>query len=140
MDEPKRGTQKQIAKRYEDRVDAKHARTPWRRLRFWITVVLLGAAVAAMYFNERRVAPEFFNTGPLSRHHSHLKDGCVSCHVSETLADGTIGPPRFFEVLNDRFVNGAPSFERIDQACARCHQQHDFHEPNVIADRSCSAC
>jgi hypothetical protein len=43
-------------------------------------------------------------------------------------------------VLNDRFEKGAPSFERIDRACAKCHQQHDFHEPNVAMNRSCSAC
>ena len=43
-------------------------------------------------------------------------------------------------MLNDRFEKGAPSFERIDRACAQCHQQHDFHEPNVITNRSCSAC
>jgi hypothetical protein len=43
-------------------------------------------------------------------------------------------------VLNDRFEKGAPSFERIDRACAKCHQQHDFHEPNVVTNRSCSAC
>src|SRR5207244_1061503 len=27
-----------------------------------------------------------------------------------------------------------------DQKCAACHEQHAFHEANVIENRSCSAC
>ncbi|MFL6568098.1 MAG: cytochrome c3 family protein [Chthoniobacterales bacterium] len=135
MDE-QRGTQKQIAKRYGDRVDYRNTRTPYRRTRFWITLLAVLAGAAAIYFSRKTAPPEFFNTGPLSRHHSHLKDGCASCHQAEPLSDES----RFVQVLNDRFHTGAPSFERIDQACLQCHQQHAFHEPNVIANRSCSAC
>ncbi len=84
MDE-QRGTQRQIAKRYEDRVDYKHTRTPWKRARFWISLLLLLGGFIAIYFVEKKKPPEFFNTGPLSRPHSHLKDGCASCHVAERL-------------------------------------------------------
>ena len=139
MDE-QRGTQKQIAKRYADRVDYRNARTPWRRLRFWLSVTALVGGLAAIYFGREKAPPEFFNTGPLSRHHAHLKEGCASCHVAESLGGDRGEPPRFFQVLNDRFHNGAPNFERIDRACLNCHKGHDFHEPNVIENRSCSAC
>jgi hypothetical protein len=139
MDE-QRGTQRQIAKRYEDRVDSRHTRTPGKRARFWISLLLLLGGFIAIYFFEKKKPPEFFNTGPLSRSHSHLNDGCVSCHGAERLTSTSAGPPSFFQILNDRIDKGAPSFERIDSACAKCHQQHTFHEPNVIANRSCSAC
>ncbi len=139
MDE-KRGTQRQIAKRYQDRVDYKHARTPWRRTRFWLSLLLLLGGFVAIYFCRKQRPPEFFNTGPLSRAHSNLPDGCVSCHVPERLTSSSAGPPPVFQVLNDRIAKGAPSFERIDRACEKCHQQHAFHQPNVITNRSCSAC
>ncbi|MGZ5005245.1 MAG: hypothetical protein ACXWG7_06795, partial [Chthoniobacterales bacterium] len=84
MDE-QRGTQKQIAKRYQDRVDSKNTRTPWRRARFWISVLGLLGGLAAIYFCQKEKPSEFFNTGPLSRSHGHLKDGCVSCHEPERL-------------------------------------------------------
>jgi hypothetical protein len=140
MDE-ERGTQREIAKSYRDRVQARFTRTIWRRTRFLFSVLLFAGGVIAIYYCEKKKPQEFFNTGPLSRSHAHLQDGCVSCHVPERLTSSSPGePPGFFQVLDDRFEKGAPSFERIDRACAKCHQQHDFHEPNVVTNRSCSAC
>ena len=130
-----RGTQKQIAKRYEDKVESGNQRTPWRRTQFWLSFIAVAGGLAAIYFGQDRTPPEFFNTGPLSRHHSALENDCAACHKAESLESG-----RFVQVLNDRFRNGAPSFERIDQSCQACHTQHAFHEPNVIENRSCSAC
>jgi hypothetical protein len=140
MDE-ERGTQREIAKNYRDRVQARFTRTISRRMRFLLSVLLFAGGVVAIYYCEKKKPQEFFNTGPLSRSHAHLKDGCASCHVPERLTSTSAeAPPGFFQVLNDRFEKGAPSFERIDRACAKCHQQHDFHEPNVVTNRSCSAC
>src|SRR5258705_2276574 len=140
MDE-EHGTQREIAKSYRDRVQARFTRTISRRTRFLLSVLFFAGGVVAIYYCEKTKPQEFFNTGPLSRSHAHLKDGCASCHVPERVTGGSVGgPPGFFQVLNDRFENGAPSFERIDRACAKCHQQHDFHEPNVVTNRSCSAC
>jgi hypothetical protein len=140
MDE-ERGTQREIATSYRDRVQARFTRTIWRRTRFLISVLLFGGGLVAIYYCEKEKPQQFFNTGPLSRSHAHLKEGCASCHVAERLTSSSAGqPPGFFQVLNDRFEKGAPSFERIDHACMKCHQQHDFHEPNVIANRSCSSC
>ena len=140
MDE-ERGTQREIAKTYRDRVQSRFTRSVWRSARFLLTLVLFAGGVVAIYYCEKEKPPEFFNPGPLSRSHAHLQEGCASCHVPERLTSSSTGqPPAFFHVLNDRFEKGAPSFERIDRACERCHQQHDFHEPNVVANRSCSAC
>ena len=139
MDE-ERGTQREIAKNYRDRVQARFTRTIWRHTRFLLSVLLFAGGVVAIYYCEKTKPQEFFNTGPLSRSHAHLKDGCASCHVPERLTSGSAGPSPLFQVLNDRMEKGAPSIERIDRACAKCHQQHDFHEPNVVMNRSCSAC
>jgi Cytochrome c7 and related cytochrome c len=136
-----RGTQREIAKSYRDRVQSRFTRTVWRSERFLLSVVLFAGGIVAIYYCEKEKPQDFFNTGPLSRSHAHLKDGCVSCHVPERLTSSSAGqPPALFQVLNDRFEKGAPSFERIDRACGQCHKQHDFHEPNVIMNRSCSAC
>lgn len=136
-----RGTQREIAKSYRDRVQSRFARTVWRSERFLLSVVLFAGGVVAIYYCEKEKPQEFFNTGPLSRSHAHLKDGCVSCHVPERLTSSSAAEsPALLQVLNDRFEKGAPSFERIDRACGQCHKQHDFHEPNVVTNRSCSAC
>lgn len=136
-----RGTQREIAKSYRDRVQSRFARTVWRSERFLLSVVLFAGGVVAIYYCEKEKPQEFFNTGPLSRSHAHLRDGCVSCHVPERLTSSSAAEsPALLQVLNDRFEKGAPSFERIDRACGQCHKQHDFHEPNVVTNRSCSAC
>jgi hypothetical protein len=136
-----RGTQREIATSYRDRVQSRFTRTVWRSERFLLSVVLFAGGVVAIYYCEKEKPQEFFNTGPLSRSHAHLQHGCVSCHVPERLTSSSEGQrPAFFQVLNDRFEKGAPSFEGIDRACGQCHQQHDFHEPNVVTNRSCSAC
>jgi len=159
MDE-QRGTQKQIAKRYEDKVDSRNTRTPWRRTRFWISVLLPVGAIAAIYYGQGKTPPAFFNTGPLSRHHSalsklsnqlpelNLQNDCMACHQAETSKGSPLTGSRFMEIVDERFHKGAPSFERIDKACLDCHThltpnkvpQHLFHEPNVVENRSCSAC
>ena len=140
MDE-ERGTQREIANSYHDRVQARFTRTIRRRTRLLLSVLLFAGGVVAIYYCEKKKPQEFFNTGPLSRSHARLQDGCASCHVPERLTSNSPGePPGFFQVLDDRFEKGAPSFERIDRACTKCHQQHDFHEPNVVTNRSCSAC
>lgn len=139
MDE-ERGTQRQIAQRYRDRVAAVFARSPGRRLRFWITVLAVLGGAAGIYLAQKRTPQQFFNTGPLSRHHRALENDCASCHEPESLGRGAAVPERVLQVLNDRFRNGAPSFTRIDQSCQKCHTTHDFHEPNVVENRSCSAC
>jgi hypothetical protein len=130
-----RGNQKQIAKRYEDKVESRNARTPWQRTRFYLSSLAILGGVGAVYFGQENAPPEFFNTGPLSRHHSALEHECAACHKPEPIDSGNV-----MQVLNDRFTNGAPSFERIDQACQTCHRQHAFHEPNVVENRSCSGC
>lgn len=146
MDE-QRGTQKEIAKRYEDKVGYRNTKTPWRRTRFWLSFIALVGGAAAIYFWQDKAPPEFFNTGPLSRPHSalsknfpQLQNDCVACHEPESISGGSVAPGRLTQVLDDRFHQGAPAFARIDQKCEACHQQHAFHEPNVVENRSCSAC
>ncbi len=135
-----RGTQKEIAQGYDDRVEAGNARTPGRRLRFWLTCLVVCAGSVAIYLAQERTPPAFFNTGPLSLHHRALENDCASCHEPEALGRGAAVPARFMQVVHDRFRKGAPSFPRIDQACQKCHQEHNFHEPNVVENPSCSAC
>ena len=118
MDE-ERGTQREIAKSYRDRVQARFTRTMWRRTRFLLSVLVFVGGVVAIYYYEKSRPEEFFNIGPLSRSHAHLKDGCVSCHTPEHLTSSAGQRQGFFRVLNDRFEKGAPSFDRIDHNVIR---------------------
>src|SRR4029077_11933141 len=108
MDE-ERGTQRKIAKSYRDRVQARFTRTTWKRTRFLLSVLLFVGGVAAIYYYEKSKSQEFFNIGPLSRSHAHLKKGvvvvgnamkrgnpeveagCASCHVPERLTSSSAG-------------------------------------------------
>ena len=69
MDE-ERGTQREIAKSYRDRVQARFTRTIGRRMRFLLSVLLFAGGVFAVYYCEKAKPQEFFNTGPLSRSHA----------------------------------------------------------------------
>src|SRR5438477_1199455 len=107
-----RGTQREIAKSYRDRVQARFTRTISRRTRLLLSVLLFAGGVVAIYYCEKEKPQEFFNTGPLSRSHSNLQKGCASCHVPERLTSSSAGvSPGFLQVLDDRFEKGAPSFE-----------------------------
>src|SRR5206468_11840776 len=102
MDE-ERGTQREIANSYRDRVQARFTRTMGRRTRFLLSVLLFAGGVVAIYYCEKKKPQEFFNAGPLSRSHSDLQKGCASCHVPERLTSSSAaGPSGFFQVLNDR--------------------------------------
>lgn len=130
-----RGSQKEIAKRYADRVEYPNSRSPWRRALFWTSSLTVLGGALAIFLGQEKAPPQFFNTGPLSRHHRALEQNCAACHQPESLKRD-----EFAEVVADRFRNGAPNFERIDRACQECHQAHNFHEPNVVGNHSCSAC
>ena len=53
MDE-ERGTQREIAKSYRDRVQARFTRTIWRRTRFLLSVLLFAGGVVAIYYCEKK--------------------------------------------------------------------------------------
>jgi predicted CXXCH cytochrome family protein len=121
-----RGTQKQIAQRFKGNLDYFRKAHYWKRLRFWsiLVVSLIGAAIMALTFI---AAPEaIYNPGPISQPHASFAEDCSKCH----------------EPLNRSLVNATVklSNESIDQRCAGCHKSHSFHQPNVVHERSCTAC
>ena len=59
-----RGTPKQIAKRYEDKVESRYQRTPWRRTRFWFSLVAIVGGMAALYFGAENAAGGVFQHRP----------------------------------------------------------------------------
>ncbi|HWN95172.1 MAG TPA: cytochrome c3 family protein [Methylomirabilota bacterium] len=121
-----RGTQKQIAQRFKGNLDYFRKAHYWRRLRFLsiLIVSLFGAAAMAVFFFS---GPEtMYNPGAISQHHSQFANDCKQCHepIKKSLAGATL-----------KLTN-----EGIDQRCEKCHTRHSFHEPNVVHDRSCTAC
>jgi hypothetical protein len=121
-----RGTQKQIAQRFKGNLDYFRKGHYWRRGRFWtiLLVSLAGIAVMAVLFFK---GPEaMYNPGPLSQSHATLANDCAKCHEPSRswLAGGTL-----------KLTNA-----RIDQHCLKCHPGHSFHAPNVVQERSCTAC
>lgn len=121
-----RGTQKQIAQRFKGNLDYFRKFHYWRRLRFLtiLIVCLLGSAAMAWFFFGGSEA--MYNPGPISQHHSQFAADCAQCHESQkkSLAGATI----------------KLSNEGIDQRCEKCHARHSFHQPNVVHERSCTAC
>jgi len=58
MDE-ERGTQREIAKTYRDRVQSRFTRSVWRSARFLLTLVLFAGGVVAIYYCEKESRRNF---------------------------------------------------------------------------------
>ena len=86
-DEPKR-TQKQVAQKYKDHLDYYRHSHPFRRARLILFSCAVFISLALAFgFNSivsDKHAETFFNTGPLTKNHANLADGCQSCHWGAT--------------------------------------------------------
>jgi hypothetical protein len=126
-------TQKQIAERYKGNLGYYRKLHPWRRTRLIVTLLSILGGLIAIFLFQKRGPEKFFNAGKLSAEHANLIDNCKACH------DSQIAPQNIRATLRDRFHNGV-AFDAIDRKCETCHQQHTFHEANVVQNKSCSAC
>ncbi len=143
MAEPRR-SQKQIAAQYQGNLDYYKRFHFGRRARFLVTLLSLAIGVAAVIVYQRKGNEKFFNPGPLSRNHVALAERCESCHDKSLLNSIALTPVEFRDAAAERFRTGV-AFAPIDSNCAVCHLKQDhrvynFHEPNVVAERSCSVC
>jgi hypothetical protein len=143
MAEPRR-SQKQIAAQYQGNLDYYKRFHFGRRARFLVTLLALAIGVAAVIVYQKKGNEKFFNPGPLSRNHVALAERCESCHDKSLLNSIALIPVEFRDAAAERFRTGV-AFAPIDSNCAVCHLKRDhrvynFHEPNVVAERSCSVC
>src|SRR5437763_3132570 len=126
-------TQKQIAERYKGNLGYYRRLHPWRRARLIVSLATLFGGLLAILLFPRCGRKSFFNAGTIATAHAKFANDCAKCH------DRYSASGKFSEVLRDRFHNGV-AVEAIDRKCETCHQQHSFHEANVVQNRSCSAC
>jgi hypothetical protein len=93
------------------------------------------------FFSSARL--KFVSPGKISTQHSSIQ--CAECH--KTALNGPAhwsraafaaepNPLQFASLVQpqEKFM------KRIDQSCQGCHTLHNFHEPNVVRDFSCSEC
>jgi hypothetical protein len=75
-------TQKQIASKYKDDLTYYKKTHPFRRLRFWLTMLaFIGGLVWAVGFHRLGGSSQFFNTGPISENHARFANDCAACHT-----------------------------------------------------------
>lgn len=132
-------TQKQIAERYKGNLGYYKKVHPWRRARSLVTAISIIGGLVAIWIYQTRGRENFFSAGSISAEHAGFDDNCASCHDKSLMAGGPLTPKKFREIVKERFRNGI-AFEPIDRKCETCHTHHAFHEPNVVQNRSCSAC
>jgi hypothetical protein len=132
MPKPSR-TQKQIAERYKGNLGYYRKLHPWRRARMIVSLIALFGGLLSIFLYSKRGPEKFFNAGKISANHAGFENNCESCHEKKVASEG------FRQVINERFHNGV-RFDAIDRKCETCHQQHTFHEANVVENKSCSAC
>jgi hypothetical protein len=154
MADPK-DSQKQIAGGYQGNLTLYRRINPRRLGLFLICFLGLAASIAAIIAFQKRGNEKFFNPGELSRNHANLPKGCADCH-DDSFIRGRPTSVSFRQNLNDRFHRGI-NFESIDQHCAKCHDNerrqksgkqsdvkdlvgYNFHQLNVVKDRSCTVC
>jgi len=134
-----RRTQKQIAERYKGNLGYYNKKHPWRRTRFWVSFLTILGGISALVLFQLRGRETFFNVGKISNNHAAFADDCASCHDKSLMTAGPLTPATFKQIVSDRFHHGI-TFAPIDKKCESCHTAHTLHEPNVLHDRSCSAC
>jgi hypothetical protein len=132
-------TQKQIAERYKGNLGYYKKVHPWRRARRLVTAISIIGGLIAIWIYQTRGRESFFSAGKISAEHAGFGDNCASCHDKSLTAGGPLTPKKFRAIVKERFRNGI-AFEPIDKKCETCHTHHTFHEPNVVQNRSCSAC
>jgi predicted CXXCH cytochrome family protein len=132
-------TQKQIAERYKGNLGYYKKVHPWRRARRIVTAISIIGGLLAIWIYQRHGRETFFSAGKISAEHAAFGNDCAKCHDKSLATGGPLTPKTFREIVKERFRNGIP-FEPIDKKCETCHAQHAFHEPNVVQNRSCSAC
>jgi hypothetical protein len=138
MPAPRR-TQKQIAERYKGNLGYYNKLHPWRRARALVSLIAIVGGIIGLIVFQMRGRQTFFNAGKISAPHASIADNCVKCHDQALMTGGPLTPSKFKQVLGDRFQQGV-AFEPIDRKCETCHAHHMFHQPNVVQNRSCSAC
>src|SRR4051812_3244640 len=126
-------TQKQIAERYKGNLGYYRSLHPWRRARLIVSLLSIFGGLIAIFLFRYYGRETFFNAGKIATAHSKFANDCAKCHESSSARTS------FRETLRDRFHNGVP-VEAIDRKCEVCHQQHTFHEANIVENRSCSVC
>ena len=134
-----RRTQKQIAERYKGNLGYYNKPHPWRRARTWASLIAIAGGIAAIVLFQIRGRETFFNAGKISAPHASFAANCANCHDRSLMTGGSLTSARFKQVVSDRFRHGI-AFGPIDKKCETCHVHHTLHEPNVVQDRSCSAC
>lgn len=114
MSEP---TQKQIAAKYKDDLTYYKKTHPFRRLRFWLSVVaLVGGMVWAVGFHRLGGTPQFFNTGPISENHARFANDCAACHAGASTDMLSILP---VEKTKAALQSSAPILETLKSAGTR---------------------
>jgi hypothetical protein len=132
-------TQKQIADRYKGNLGYYNRLHPWRRWRLIVSLLTIIAGLVAIWFFQKRGPETFFNAGKISSSHARFADDCATCHDKSMPGGDALTPEKFTAVMRERFRSGV-AFDPIDRKCETCHQQHTFHEANVVQNKSCSAC
>jgi hypothetical protein len=132
-------TQKQIAGRYKGNLGNYNRLHRWQRALAWVGVLAIFGGIVGIILFQTLGRETFFNTGEISANHRTFGHNCASCHDKSLMTGGPLTPTRFRQVVSERFHRGIP-FEPIDQKCETCHTHHSLHEPNVVQNRSCSAC
>jgi len=126
-------TQKQIAERYKGNLGYYRRLHPWRRTRLVVSLVTIFGGLVTILLFQRCGRETFFNAGQIAAPHAKFANDCAKCHALN------LAPGSFKAVLRERFRNGI-STDEIDRKCESCHQDHSFHEANVVDNRSCAAC
>jgi len=146
-------TQKQIAERYKGNLGYYKRKHPWRVARFCATFIAIVGGIAGVLIYQQlifrqKVSEEFFSSGRISSHHAKFEQDCTQCHDHKAALGNDVTLAKVSSVIKDRFHRGV-EFGAIDLKCQECHEKHpplgtvkkyDFHEPNVVDNRSCSVC
>ena len=123
-----------------------------------LTIAATVGLLLVLLFGDGR--HRFINPGALSAQHRSVAfaqlaselpggeadaDNCAACHDSarkgsaEWLQAAFLASPGPLEVHRSLTPRGT-EMTAIDENCQKCHPAHNFHQPNVLREHSCSLC
>ena len=122
MNEPE-PSQKEFGQRYKGNLRYFKFQSFPQRMRFYLCVLAVLLAVAAVMWSERPGHEKIYNPAPLPISHVFLEGDCQACHGAkmpdrDAIHQWNLHPASYSEAANT-----------INVSCQKCHADKDLHQP-----------
>jgi hypothetical protein len=114
-------------------------RTPLKRARFWLSLLLPLLAIAWISWHALRKDDRVYSSGRMSEPHAILEKNCAACHVQKAAVFSARADNQACLSCHDGPVHHANQIATPD--CATCHTEHRGRANiTAVSEKSCASC